>query len=159
LPATAGAATLYNEGIPAEEGSTVTLKSHNTVIVWGSFGGPITAKCQRFEFHGIVTVNAGGKVLLEEAEEASAAEGCTANGSPFVLSLKLGAINLSGSTGTVSFSFTALGVSESSTSAVSWVGPDATSAHVSGSVVGSLPGTFSGDFTFEAGEFEPLTLT
>ena len=160
LPATAGAATLYNEGIPAEEGTTVTLTSPNSVILWQSPEGAITVKCERFEIHGIVTTNTGGEVLIEEGEEASVMTGCTANGAATSFVPKLGRIELSGETGTAPFTFQAGGLSEAVYTTVSWVGPNAREVHLAGPVVGTLPGTFSGDFSLTTGkEEEPLTLT
>jgi len=159
LPATAGAATLNYEGVPAEEGTTVSMASGNPVFVLQSPVGPLTIKCSRLDFRGIVTVNTGGNVVVAPDEEASTLVGCSANGATLELTPKFEGINLSGSTGTASFTLTGGGLSEASTSTVSWVGPEAEEAHVEGVVTGTLPLSFSADCNLVAGDGTPLTLT
>jgi hypothetical protein len=162
LPAMASAATLTEKGVsvPAGvegKGATVVGTSVNSVTTLA--GGTITIKCAKVTVKGIVTVNSGGKVEISmEKEKVDSATECTANGSPTTISPTQEGINLSGTTGTAKFTFTGGGLSEASTSTVSWVGPDATSAHVEGPVTGTLSGTFKGDFTFETKDGTPLTL-
>jgi hypothetical protein len=164
LPAMASAATLTEEGEPVQAGpegvgATVTATSTNAVTVLEGPLGPVTIKCEKVAVHGIVTVNSGGVVKISmEKEKVDTATGCTANGVSTTITPTLEEINLSGSSGTAKFTFTGGGLNEASTSTVSWVGPNATSAHVAGPVTGTLSGTFSGDFTFETGATEPLTL-
>lgn len=156
LPALAGAAQLTDEsGTAVETPATISAASTNAETVLTP-GGTLT--CKHVEVHGILTTNSGGSVVvaMDEAGADSATE-CSLEGTEVTVEPTLEGINLSGSTGTASFSFKLGAATEFSTAAVEW-SPPASEAHVSGPVTGAVPGNFSGDFTFNAGNGEPLTL-
>lgn len=156
LPALAGAAQLTDEsGSAVETPATISASSTDAETVLTP-GGLLV--CKHVEVHGILTTNSGGSVVVAMDEEGvDTATDCTREGEAITVEPTLEGINLSGSTGTASFSFKAGPFTEFSTSAVEW-SPPALSAHVSGSVTGTVPGSFSGDFTFTDEKGGALTL-
>jgi hypothetical protein len=152
FPALAGAAQLTDAGGSVAEGETVTATSTNAVTI---FDNENTLECADVEVHGIVTKNAAGVVEVSmDGEGGDTATGCKLNKVTTVVVLPtLTSITLTPTANTAAFDFSApeLKLSESSNSTVTYTGP-ATKVHVEGPVVGSVKGTFSGDFTVSDAE-------
>jgi hypothetical protein len=155
LPATAGAAQLNYKEKALPKGNNVTLKSVNPVMEFNSI---IIVRCASLEFHGVVTVNSSGEVVVAPNEEASIISGCATNGQSLEMTPGIKGMKLSGSTGTASF-ILAGWWSFASTSTVSWVGPNAKSVHIAGALTGTSAGTFRADFTLSLKDGTPLTIT
>jgi hypothetical protein len=147
LPAMASAAPQLTspKGTTVPVGTTLTATSTNATTVLTGIG---TLECEEVVVHGIVIENSGTSVLVGMDETGpDSASGCILSGvGPVAIGPTLTSISLTGSSKTASFSFSGSGLTESSTSTVSYTSP-ATSIHVEGPVTGTAPGTFSGDFT------------
>lgn len=159
LPAMASAAPeLTNpNGTTVAVGTTLTATSTNATTVI-----PVpktTLTCEKVAVHGIVTKNNGTEVEVSMDEVgADTATGCKVSGIPVEIKPTLTTINLTATTKTAAFDFSApaLGLTESSDAAVTYTGPCAKNIHVAGPVTGTAAGTFSGDFTIENSKGEAI---
>jgi hypothetical protein len=151
FPAFAGAAQLTDPAGSVEVGETVSATSTNAVT---KFESGNALKCAHVDIHGIVTKNSGGTVMVTMDEEGEdTATGCKLNEAlSVVIQPTLTSITLTPTAKTAVFDFSApeLGLTETSTSAVTYTSP-ATKVHVEGPVAGSAEGTFSGDFVISDG--------
>ena len=158
FPALAGAAQLTDAGGSVPVGETVTATSTNAVTKLESGA---TLACEHVEVHGIVTANSAGTVTVSMDEEGGdSATGCKVNEElSVVVQPTLTSITLTPTSKTAAFDFSVpeLGLSEKSTSTVTYTAP-ATKVHVEGPVEGSAKGTFSGDFTVSDAEFGAITI-
>lgn len=147
FPALAGAAQLTDAEGSVAVGETVTATSTNSIT---TFDNGNRLECADVEVHGIVTANSGGSVAVAMDEEGEdTASGCKLNGAlTVVIRPTLTSIALTPTAKTAAFDFSApeLGLSESSSSTVTYTAP-ATKVHLEGRVEGSAEGSFSGDFT------------
>jgi hypothetical protein len=151
FPAFAGAAQLTDPEGSVAVGETVTATSTDAITI---FDNGNRLECADVEVHGIVTENSGGLVAVAMDEEGEdTATGCTLNeGLVVKVEPTLTSIVLTPTAKTATFDFSApeLGLSESSSSTVTYTAP-ANEVHVEGRVEGSAGGTFSGDFTVSDG--------